>query len=268
MAAMIEFSHVFYTYPNGVLANEDINLRIEQGERVAIIGQNGAGKTTAVKLMNGLYKPSKGTVYIEEKDTRQFTTAQIARKIGYVFQNPDDQIFNNTVISEVEYMPRYFKMPQDDIVTKVEWAFKLLGIEQYRLKNPFEVPYAIRKFVAIAAVLVTDPTVVILDEPTAGQDSRGIAILENLLTKLQAKGIGVVVISHDMEFVARNFSRVIAMANKKIIMDGSAEQIFGAEEVLTQSCVERPQVCEVAHRLQIPEVILSRSALINYYKNR
>lgn len=258
----IELKHAGFAYPDGFVANKDLNLTIQPGERLAIVGQNGAGKTTAVKLMNGLHKPSEGDVLVDGQNTKEHTTAQIARTVGYVFQNPDDQIFNQTVRSEIEYMPRYFKLPQAEIDRRAERAVTLAGLENYLKKNPFDIPYPIRKFVTIAAVLVTEPKYVIFDEPTAGQDRRGTLLLEGIMERLQAEGIAVVTITHDMEFVARNFERVVAMAHGNILADGTARQIFGDAAVVAEARLRRPQLSELAGRLGVEGNILSGSELI------
>lgn len=258
----IELKHAGFAYPDGFVANKDLNLTIQPGERLAIVGQNGAGKTTAVKLMNGLHKPTEGDVLVDGQNTKEHTTAQIARAVGYVFQNPDDQIFNQTVRAEIEYMPRYFKLPQAEIDRRTERAVTLAGLEKTLKKNPFDIPYPIRKFVTIAAVLVTEPKYVIFDEPTAGQDRRGTLLLEGIMERLQAEGIAVVTITHDMEFVARNFERVVAMAHGNILADGTARQIFGDAAVVAESRLRRPQLSELAGRLGVEGNILSGSELI------
>ena len=120
--ADIVIKNVSFTYPNGHLAVENINLEIKQGENVAIVGQNGAGKTTLVKMMNGLNKPTLGDVFVGDKNTRDYTTAQISRSVGYVFQNPDDQIFHSTVEEEVRFGPAYFKLPLEEENRRVEYA--------------------------------------------------------------------------------------------------------------------------------------------------
>ncbi len=257
-----------FTYPNGFLANEDINLVIREKERVGIIGQNGAGKTTAVKMMNGLHKPTAGNVLVGERSTKEYTTAQIARNVGYVFQNPDDQIFNQTVRSEIAYMPKYYKMSQRDIDEKVnKWA-EILEITDYLDCNPYEIPYVTRKFVTIAAVMVTDPSFVILDEPTAGQDLRGVRVLEKLLHILQQEGVGVITITHDMEFVAQNFKRIIVMANKHVIADGTPKEIFSRDEVISESKITRTQIGEIANELCIAKDYLYVEDLAGYFIER
>lgn len=251
-----------FTYPNGFLANEQLNIKVEKGERIAIVGQNGAGKTTAVKMMNGLHKPSSGDVIVDGKNTKDYTTAQIARNVGYVFQNPDDQIFNQNVYSEIAYMPKYYKFPEAEIKQKVMEVAKWLEIEEFLDKNPFEIPYVTRKFVTIAAVLVTNPKFVILDEPTAGQDLNGINVLARLLDYLAEREIGVITITHDMEFVADNFTRVVAMANKHIIADSTVREVFCDDEILKQSQIKRTQVGNIAKELGMGNDILTIKELV------
>ena len=258
----IEFKNVSFRYPNGFLANKNLNLRIEEGERVAIVGQNGAGKTTAVKLMTGLHKPTEGDVFIDGINTKERTTAEIAKYVGYVFQNPDEQIFNPDVRSEVSYMPKHLKMEDEEVIRRIRWAMELTGVRQYQKINPLDLPYPIRKFVTIAAVIAMEPRYVILDEPTAGQDLKGIKILEKLLDELQQRGISVITITHDMEFVANNFERVIAMANKEIIADNNAKEIFWNQDILDESKIKKPQIAEVAERLGIAGNILYMDELI------
>lgn len=262
----IIFEHASFTYPNGFVANDNLNLVIEQGERVAIVGQNGAGKATAVKMMNGLHKPSSGNVFVCDKNTKEYTTAQIAKQVGYVFQNPDDQIFNQTVASEISYMPKYYKWPQTEIEKSVREVARFLKIEEFLDKNPFEIPYVTRKFVTIAAILVTRPDFIILDEPTAGQDLRGIRILSELLDYLEERQIGVITITHDMEFVADNFQRVIAMANKKIIADRTAREIFSDDEILQKSKIKRTQIGSIAEELGLGKDILNAREFVERLK--
>ena len=262
----IEFQDVSFHYPNGFLANEGLNLKVRPGERVAIIGQNGAGKSTAAKMMNGLYKPTQGKVLVNGVDTREKTTAQIARMVGYVFQNPDEQIFNSTVIKEIEYMPRYFHLPEEEIKARTDEVLSLTGLKDCRDMNPFDISYSTRKFVTIAAVLATKPLYTIWDEPTAGQDCKHTAILREILDYLQERGVGVVVITHDMDFVVNTFDRIVVMANKHIIADGTPAEIFSREDIIRESCISRPQIGNIAHNAGIEKTILFREELVAYLK--
>lgn len=257
-----------FQYPNGFLANEDINLVINQEEQVAIVGQNGAGKTTVVKLMNGLNKPTVGDVTINGMNTKEYTTAQIARYVGYVFQNPDDQIFNQSVYDEIAYMPKYYKMEEKEVKKRVDEAADIMHIREFLKSNPYEITYTIRKFVTIASILVVEPQYIILDEPTAGQDLNGTKVLIELLDYLRRKNTGVITITHDMEFVADHFKRVIAMANKHVIADGTAKDIFSNDAVIAESKIKRTEMGMIANDLGLGKDILSPQELVDVVKDR
>lgn len=258
----IEFQSASFRYPNGTLANEALNLRIEEGERVAIIGQNGAGKTTAVKMMNGLHKPTQGDVLVNGVNTKDRTTAQISHMVGYVFQNPDDQIFNTTVRAELEFWPKYQKMSQEEIDARVQRAVEMTDIAPYLELNPYEIPYSTKKFVSIAAILAVQTPYLVLDEPTAGQDIHGVNCLVKMMDTLRTEGRGVIVITHDMEFVARNFDRVIVMAHRHIIADGPVHQVFQKEDVLHAAAIKKPQIGQLAASLGHPDILYSED-LVN-----
>ncbi|MBQ6126767.1 MAG: ABC transporter ATP-binding protein [Erysipelotrichaceae bacterium] len=240
---------VTFTYPNGYTAVENINLEIKQGENVAIVGQNGAGKTTLVKMMNGLNRPTVGYVLVGDMNTRDYTTAQVSRKVGYVFQNPDDQIFHSTVEEEVRFGPAYFKLDKEEEDRRVEFALKLTGMDEFRDKNPFDLPLSVRKFVTIAAVLAMETDVLIFDEPTAGQDIEGNIRLGKILDILHDMNKTVITISHDMEFVANNFDRVIVMATKRIVREGTPREIFWDFASLKEAMLKQPYVSRVCRAL-------------------
>jgi energy-coupling factor transport system ATP-binding protein len=258
----IEIKNASFAYPNGFVALENISVTIKDGERVAIVGQNGAGKTTVVKMMNGLNKPSSGDVIIDGVSTKDKTTAMVAKTVGYVFQNPDDQIFNQTVRAEIEYMPRYFKFSEKEIEQRVNYAVELSGIEKFLKINPYDLPFPVRKFVTIAAVIVSKPKYIILDEPTAGQDKHGLEILSKMIDRLQKDGVTVLTITHDMEFAVNNFHRVIAMAHKNIIADGTPQDIFWNEKVLAEARIKKPIIGELAMQLGLDGNILFCDELV------
>ena len=260
---MIEIKNASFKYPNDFVALEKIDLTIKEGQKVAIVGQNGAGKTTCVKMMNGLNKPFEGDVIVDGVNTKDVTIATIARKVGYVFQNPDEQIFNSTARKEIEFMPRYYKLSEEEVRQRVDHAVEICDIGKYLDTNPYEIPYPIRKFVAIAAVIASKPKYIILDEPTAGQDLHGTQVLGRLVDTLTNEGMTVITITHDMEFAVNNFDRIIAMAHKNIICDGTARDIFWNEEVIKEAKIKKPAIGELAKRLGLDGRILFCDELVD-----
>lgn len=259
----IEIVDAGFTYPNGYTALEHINMRVEDGERVAIIGQNGAGKTTCVKLMNGLHKPTSGDVVINGKSTKNRTTAQVAADVGYVFQNPDEQIFNSTVGAEIEYMLKRKKIEEKECRKRIDYALELTNVKEYWDMNPYEIALPIRKFVAIAAVIAMMPKYIILDEPTAGQDLRGNKLLADMVRRLNSDGIGVVTITHDMEFAVANFPRIVVMAQKRVIADGRASDVFWNDQVVSDARIRKPVMGELAERLNLRGNALTIKELVD-----
>ena len=258
---LISLSDVKFSYPSGVEAVRGVSLQIAAGESVGIIGQNGAGKTTLAKLLNGLLKPSVGTVEIAGEDTTSWTAAQTARRVGYVFQNPDDQIFNKTVRDEIEYGLKRTDLPQDTRKQRVAEAMALTGLTRFSEMNPYDLPASIRKFITIASVIAMETEIIILDEPTAGQDLAGLNRLINILRVLKERGRVVITITHDMEFVSFNFSRTIVMAHGRILVDGPTDQVFYDRTVLEEAMVSQPVFVRVAEHFADWRVGLSITAL-------
>lgn len=248
--------NVSFSYPGDFLAVDDISMEIKAGENVAIVGQNGAGKSTTVKMMNGLLKPSKGDILVGDMNTKDYTTAQIAKHVGYVFQNPDDQIFNATVEEEVAYGPKYMKLDPEEEKRRVEFALKVTGMDEFKDENPMNLPLSTRKFVTIAAVIAMDTDIMIFDEPTAGQDIEGNKQLSEILKVLHEMGKTVITISHDMEFVVENFDRVIVMAKKKVVREGTPAEIFWDLETLKYAMLHQPYVSRVCGSLGIEKQVI------------
>lgn len=245
----IILKNVNYMYPGGTLAADHLSIRIKSGENIAVIGKNGAGKSTLAKMLNGLLKPREGDVLIGDMNTRDYTTAQISKLAGYVFQNPDEQIFHAAVEKEVAFGPKRMKLKKEEIKRRTEEALKLTHLLEYREENPYNLPLSQRKFVTIAAVLAMEPDIYIFDEPTAGQDMAGNQKLAEILRHLHRKGKTVITITHDMEFVAENCKKIIVMANNKIIRTGSPEEIFWDMEVMKEANLKQPSVSRICRQL-------------------
>lgn len=242
---MIEVKDVSFTYPNGVEALRGVSLAIRDGEFVAIMGQNGAGKTTLVKHFNGLLKPTRGEVLVDGVNTRKVSVATLARKVGFVFQNPDHQLFCETVEDEVAFALRNFGFKERTIKKRVAWAINLLDLAEYRKTSPFMLSGGERKRVALASVLAWNPKVVILDEPTIGQDHKQKDKLRQFIVQLTAQRKTVIIVTHDVEFVAECNPHVALMAQGKIVAEGGAKQMLTNPDLVTQASIVPPQITQI-----------------------
>lgn len=263
---LLKVEDVSFNYPNGYNAVKEISFEVKTGDNIAIIGQNGAGKTTTVKMLNGLLKPTIGDIFVQGKNTRDYTTAQISQHVGYVFQNPDDQIFNNTVFEEIAYALRKRAYPEDEIKERVKKYATLCGVEDILHENPYDLPLSIRKLVTIASVIVTDAEVIILDEPTAGQDLVGLKLLSHLIDLLVEEGRAVITITHDMEFVAENFDDIIVMASKEIQKIGTAEEVFFDHAMMEKAALNPPTLVSLIQALDIDTESLDVNTFIDVYQ--
>ncbi|RLG39746.1 MAG: ABC transporter ATP-binding protein [Thermoproteota archaeon] len=242
---MIEVDNLFYRYPSGVEALRGVSLEVRRGEFLAIMGKNGAGKTTLVKHFNGLLKPTRGSVKVDGVDTRKLSVAELSRKVGLVFQNPDHQLFCETVEEEISFALRNFGFDEKTIERRVEWALHLLDLERYRRSSPLVLSGGERKRVALASVLAWDPEVLVLDEPTIGQDQRQKEILRQFILQLNAQGKTVVMVTHDVEFVAECKPRVVLMSDGRIIADGEAKTVLTDFKTLREASIIPPQITQL-----------------------
>ena len=263
----IEINDLHFTYPSGVEALRGVSLRIGSGEQIAIIGQNGAGKTTLVKHLNGLLQPTRGRVLIGDWDTTKYPVAKLASRVGYVFQNPDDQLFSKTVGAEVAFGPKNLGFDSDQIETLVDNALALTELSDKTETNPYDLSVTWRKMVALASILAMNTEIVIFDEPTTGQDAVNVARIANVIAKLRSDGKTVITITHDIDFCAENFERVIAMAQGKILLDGSANEVLGQEDLLATTYVDPPQLTRLGKRLGLKETVRDQEEFLRAIKN-
>ncbi|MEM3874502.1 MAG: ABC transporter ATP-binding protein [Candidatus Bathyarchaeia archaeon] len=272
---MIEVQDVYFKYPSGVEALKGVSLTIQDGEFVAIMGENGAGKTTLVKHFNGLLKPTKGKVLVDGVETTKVSVATLARTVGFVFQNPDHQLFSETVEEEIAFALKNFGFSQDIIEKRVEWALNLLGLTQYRKTSPFMLSGGERKRVALASVLAWDPKILILDEPTIGQDYQQKEKLRQFILQMKAQEKTVVIVTHDVEFVAECSPRVVLMRGGKIVADGEARKILTDPEILEQASIVPPQIAQIFINLSdmgfpkdVIDVYEAREILLKAFQGR
>lgn len=252
LQSFIQVRALHYVYADGTEALRDINLSVEEREFVAFIGQNGSGKTTLSKCLNGLFKPSQGDVIVDGLDTRTTPIAQMVRRVGYVFQNPDHQLFNANCWDEIAYGPRNIQLPEEEVKTRVAEAAKVVGLsEMYFGEHPFFLTKGLRQRVAIASILALKPRVIIVDEPTTGQDAKQSLEVMDFLRELNEKyGHTVIIITHDMPIVAQYAKRVVVMGLGRILADGPTAQVFRQPEVLAETFIEPPQITQLAQRCQ------------------
>jgi energy-coupling factor transport system ATP-binding protein len=262
MKTLIEVSQLDYIYPDGTPALFDINLSISEQEFIALIGQNGSGKTTLSKCLNGLFKPSQGAVIVEGLDTRaKGIVKQLVTKVGYVFQNPDHQLFNDSVAKEIAYGPRNIGLAEAEVQARVEEAAKVAGVgPDHFATHPFFLTKGLRQRVAIASILALKPRTIIVDEPTTGQDMPQSLEVMNFLQRLwQEEGHTIIIITHEMSIVARYAQRVVVLGQGRVLLDGSTREVFARPGVLRQTFVEPPQITRLAQGLdgRLPHDILT-----------
>lgn len=258
----IRISDLHFTYPTGVDALQGISLTIEPGEQVAIIGQNGTGKTTLVKHLNGLLQPTRGQVVIGDWNTREHSVAKLARRVGYVFQNPDEQLFSKNVGTEVAFGPRNLGYAADRVETLVRDALSLTELSDRAETNPYDLSATWRKMVALASVISMDTDIVIFDEPTTGQDAVNIARIANVIKTLRERGRTVITITHDIDFCAENFERVIALSQGKVLLDGQANEVLGQEAILATTYVDPPQLTRLGKRLGFKKTVRNQEEFL------
>ena len=242
---------VSYRYADGPEVLHGVDLVVPPGQAVAIVGQNGSGKTTLAKHFDGLLRPISGSVEIDGSDIRALGVGSIAGTVGFVFQNPDDQLFNRSVEREIAFGPRNLGLEARLSGELVERAIELAGLGPVRTVNPYDLGLSIRKLVALASVLAMEPAVLVLDEPTTGQDGPGADRIGAIVDAYRRAGRTVIAVSHDMEFVATHFERVVVMRQGEIVADGPPGEVFSSDrtELLASTGLVPPVAARLGGRL-------------------
>lgn len=258
----IEISNLRFIYPNGIEALRGVSTAIEQGEQMAIVGQNGSGKTTLVKHFNGLLQPTSGSVVVDDWDTRRVSVAKLAARVGYVFQNPDEQLFCQTVGEEVGFGPRNLGFAPRKTDSLVQAALQLTELSDKREVNPYDLSLTWRKMVALASIISMDAPIMILDEPTTGQDAASIDRIAHVVAELRRAGKTVITITHDIDFAAENFERVMALSQGQILLDGPAGKVLAEEKILAQTYVDPPQLTRLGKRLGFDRIVRNQGEFL------
>lgn len=252
-AAGISTHNLGFVYPDGTRALRGVTLQVDAGELVAIIGQNGSGKSTLVRHFVGLLRATEGSVSIGGETITDQHVADLAREVGIVFQNPDRQIFAAKVRAEIAFGARNLGLPKSEVAGRVAAAAEAVGLGQSLDHNPYDLGYSRRKLLSLASVLAMQTPVLILDEPTTGQDERGVEQVRRIVDELHAQGRTLIAISHDMRFVAEVFDRVVVMRDGQIVLDGTPAAVFSEEhwEILASTYLEPPLAARIGARMGI-----------------
>lgn len=248
---IIRTEGLVHVYAGETRALDSVDLAIRRGERVAIVGQNGSGKSTLVRHFNGLLRPTEGRVLVDGADAAGRRVAHLAAIAGLAFQDPDRQIFAATVWAEVAFGPKNVRKRGKEIDRVVDAALVATGLDKDAATNPYDLGYSRRKLLALASILAMETPVVVLDEPTTGQDARGVDRVRRIVADLGAAGRTVVAISHDMRFVAEVFDRVVVMRNGRIVLDGPPTDVFAERSwpTLASTFLEPPLAARIGARL-------------------
>jgi len=247
---MISVENVRFHYPGGPDVLNNVSLQIKDGDFVAIMGENGAGKTTLVKMFNGLLKPTEGTISVDGIGTDEKSVAQLSRDVGLIFQNPDHQLFAETVAEELSFSLRNFGFSEDVVQRRVTSLMNTLDLDRYSASSPFVLSGGERKRVALAAILAWDPKHLVMDEPTIGQDYLQKDRLRNFILQLLSQGKTIIIVTHDVEFVAECKPRVVLLSHGQIVGDGPAAEILTDSTLVEKSSLVIPQIAKLMRTLQ------------------
>lgn len=238
-----------FSYPTGVQALDGISLDIHPGDMVAIVGQNGSGKTTLAKHFNGLLLPTAGSITVDGKTTEEQGIFRLGQNVGYVFQNPDHQIFSETVFDEVSFGPRLRGLSEADVQARVKETLAAVGLEGTEEEDPFSMTKSGRQRVAVAAVLAVKPDVLILDEPTTGLDYHEQRSMMDMVRQLNESGSTIIFITHHMWVVAEYARKVFVMKDGRVLLEGTTREVFSHEEELEAASLRPPHFIQFTNRM-------------------
>lgn len=250
MSKLVEIEQVRFAYSeDGPEILHGLDLTIEEGEYIALIGQNGSGKTTLSKLIGGLNIPTSGDIRILGRSIKDMAVKERASLVGYCYQNPDHQIFLNTVEEEIAYGPKNLGLDAPEVEARVVQALEAVGLLKYRKEEPYFAGKGERQKIAVASVLAMQPKLIVLDEPTTGLDWRDSCNMMQLIRTIHEAGHTIMIITHNMRLVAENAQRAIVMSNGEIQIDGTPKEVFRHEDFLAKSFVQPHQITQLWKRV-------------------
>jgi energy-coupling factor transport system ATP-binding protein len=241
-----------FTYADGTVALDGVSLTVDTRSIVAVVGQNGSGKTTLAKHLNGLLRPTAGRVVVDGLHTERHPVRTLAGHVGYVFQNPLHQLFARTVAEELAFGPRNLGVAAPEVAARVAAAATSLGLEPHLAAHPHRLPLPVRKLVSIASVLTMRTPIVVLDEPTTGQDHRTTDRIAGVIRDLRAAGTAVVVVSHDMALVAAIADRLVVLDAGRIVAHGTPRDVLTDTRLAATTRLAPPQITQLAMALPGP----------------
>ncbi len=261
-----------YTYPNGTKALDKININIRKGELIGIMGQNGAGKTTLIRTLNGLIRPTKGEIILEGENIADKSIGLLSKSVGIMFQNPEHQLFSNTVEEEITFSLKSLNINKENLQNETLKVLKLFGIEKYREKSPLNLSGGEKKKLALASVICRDPRLLVFDEPTLGQDSKEINFFIDLMSEERKKGKTIIIVTHNVEFAMEHIPRIVLMSNGNIIADGPTHQVLTNEFLIERSSLVLPKIQEfflelIKANIKPSYPIFLKSEMINFLKH-
>ncbi len=266
--AAIEVRGLHHVYEGGIEALRGVDLRIDRGEVLGVVGQNGSGKTTLVRHFNGILRPTSGDVLVFGQNTHDLDTSVIARNVGYVFQNPDYQLFLPTVEEELLYGPTNIGMDELEKTKSVEWVIARLGLQDWRERHPFQLTKLNRKILSIACVLAMKPQIIIFDEPTTGQDKLHVQTIMSLVRELTETGHTLVMVTHDMSLVAEYCTRVVVLSTGLLVQQGTPSQVFSDRDLLSSAGLHPPEITSIAQEAGLGSGILTTVEALTQIKGR
>jgi len=240
-----------FRYPDGTQALSDINMAVNRGEFIGILGSNGSGKTTLLKIIDGLMKDFEGSVYLDRADIKKLSPKEIYKKVGLIFQNPDDQLFAATVLEDVAFGPINMGFKEDEVITRINNALRDVEMEEYARKSIHNLSFGQKKRICIAGLLAMGHEILLLDEPTAGLDPMGEYKMMTLLTKLnKEKGVTIIMATHSVDLVPLFLDRLYILSKGCIVREGIPEEVFTAPDEMASVKLRLPQIAELIYKLR------------------